>query len=184
MTGGELTHERRRARRPAHDPHGVPPARRRDAARGRRAATCRRSRSSWCRTTSTARSRRWTTRPGRASRATSPRSRSCSRRSRSGTVLIHEKMFENRLFFVDRLIAMGARVVLCDPHRALVTGRGAPLRRDDHLARHSRRHGADRGRALRRRPQRDHERAPGRPRLRAHRRALAARSALRSRGAS
>jgi UDP-N-acetylglucosamine 1-carboxyvinyltransferase len=39
-----------------------------------------------------------------------------------GTVLIHEKMFENRLFFVDRLISMGARVVLCDPHRALVTG--------------------------------------------------------------
>ena len=39
-----------------------------------------------------------------------------------GSVLIHEKMFENRLFFVDRLIAMGARVVLCDPHRALVTG--------------------------------------------------------------
>jgi UDP-N-acetylglucosamine 1-carboxyvinyltransferase len=39
-----------------------------------------------------------------------------------GTVLIHEKMFENRLFFVDRLIAMGARVVLCDPHRAVVTG--------------------------------------------------------------
>ncbi len=40
----------------------------------------------------------------------------------AGTVLIHEKMFENRLFFVDRLIAMGARVVLCDPHRAVVTG--------------------------------------------------------------
>ncbi len=39
-----------------------------------------------------------------------------------GTVLIHEKMFENRLFFVDRLIAMGARVVLCDPHRAIVIG--------------------------------------------------------------
>lgn len=39
-----------------------------------------------------------------------------------GTVLIHEKMFESRLFFVDRLIAMGARVVLCDPHRALVVG--------------------------------------------------------------
>jgi len=39
-----------------------------------------------------------------------------------GTVLIHEKMFENRLFFVDRLIAMGARVVICDPHRAIVTG--------------------------------------------------------------
>jgi UDP-N-acetylglucosamine 1-carboxyvinyltransferase len=39
-----------------------------------------------------------------------------------GTVLIHEKMFENRLFFVDRLISMGARVVVCDPHRAIVTG--------------------------------------------------------------
>jgi len=39
-----------------------------------------------------------------------------------GTVLIHEKMFENRLFFLDRLIPMGARVVLCDPHRAVVTG--------------------------------------------------------------
>lgn len=39
-----------------------------------------------------------------------------------GTVLIHEKMFENRLFFVDRLIAMGARAILCDPHRAVVAG--------------------------------------------------------------
>ncbi len=39
-----------------------------------------------------------------------------------GTVLIHEKMFENRLFFLDRLIPMGARIVLCDPHRAVVTG--------------------------------------------------------------
>ncbi len=39
-----------------------------------------------------------------------------------GTVLIHEKMFESRLFWVDRLIAMGARIVLCDPHRAVVVG--------------------------------------------------------------
>lgn len=39
-----------------------------------------------------------------------------------GTVLIHEKLFESRLFFVDRLISMGARVVLCDPHRAVVVG--------------------------------------------------------------
>jgi UDP-N-acetylglucosamine 1-carboxyvinyltransferase len=39
-----------------------------------------------------------------------------------GTVLIHEKLFESRLFFVDRVIAMGARVVLCDPHRAVVIG--------------------------------------------------------------
>jgi UDP-N-acetylglucosamine 1-carboxyvinyltransferase len=39
-----------------------------------------------------------------------------------GTVLIHEKMFESRLFFTDRLISMGARIVLCDPHRAVVMG--------------------------------------------------------------
>jgi UDP-N-acetylglucosamine 1-carboxyvinyltransferase len=39
-----------------------------------------------------------------------------------GTVLIFEKMFENRLFFVDKLVAMGARITLCDPHRAIVSG--------------------------------------------------------------
>ncbi len=39
-----------------------------------------------------------------------------------GAVLIHEKLFESRLYFVDRLIAMGARIVLCDPHRAVVVG--------------------------------------------------------------
>ncbi|MCL2067921.1 MAG: UDP-N-acetylglucosamine 1-carboxyvinyltransferase [Treponema sp.] len=39
-----------------------------------------------------------------------------------GTVLIHEKMYESRMFFVDKLIAMGARIVLCDPHRAVITG--------------------------------------------------------------
>ncbi|HEY54456.1 MAG TPA: UDP-N-acetylglucosamine 1-carboxyvinyltransferase [Caldilineae bacterium] len=39
-----------------------------------------------------------------------------------GTVLIHEKMFESRLFYVDKLITMGARVILCDPHRAVVVG--------------------------------------------------------------
>lgn len=39
-----------------------------------------------------------------------------------GTVLFHEKLFESRLFFVDRLISMGAKIVLCDPHRALVIG--------------------------------------------------------------
>ncbi len=47
-----------------------------------------------------------------------------------GTVLIHQKMFESRLFFVDRLIEMGAQIVLCDPHRAVVIGndRQSPLR--------------------------------------------------------
>jgi UDP-N-acetylglucosamine 1-carboxyvinyltransferase len=39
-----------------------------------------------------------------------------------GTILIFEKMFENRLFFVDKLVTMGARIILCDPHRAVVTG--------------------------------------------------------------
>jgi UDP-N-acetylglucosamine 1-carboxyvinyltransferase len=39
-----------------------------------------------------------------------------------GSVLIHQKMFESRLFFVDKLIEMGAQVILCDPHRAVVVG--------------------------------------------------------------
>ncbi len=39
-----------------------------------------------------------------------------------GTVLVHEKMFESRMFFVDKLIGMGAKIVLCDPHRAVVSG--------------------------------------------------------------
>lgn len=47
-----------------------------------------------------------------------------------GNVLIHQKMFESRLFFVDKIIDMGAQIVLCDPHRAVVMGlnRKAPLR--------------------------------------------------------
>ncbi|MBN2352991.1 MAG: UDP-N-acetylglucosamine 1-carboxyvinyltransferase [Spirochaetales bacterium] len=40
----------------------------------------------------------------------------------SGTILLHEKMFESRMFYVDKLIGMGARIVLCDPHRAVVSG--------------------------------------------------------------
>jgi len=52
-----------------------------------------------------------------------------------GTVLIHEKMFESRMFFVDKVIAMGGRIVLCDPHRAVVVGparlRGARLESPD-----------------------------------------------------
>jgi len=41
-----------------------------------------------------------------------------------GSVLIHQKMFESRLFFVDKLIDMGAQIILCDPHRATVIGQG------------------------------------------------------------
>jgi UDP-N-acetylglucosamine 1-carboxyvinyltransferase len=40
----------------------------------------------------------------------------------TGTVLVFEKMFESRLFFVDKLVSMGARIILCDPHRAVITG--------------------------------------------------------------
>ncbi len=39
-----------------------------------------------------------------------------------GTILIYEKMFESRMFFVDKLIGMGARIILCDPHRAVISG--------------------------------------------------------------
>jgi UDP-N-acetylglucosamine 1-carboxyvinyltransferase len=52
-----------------------------------------------------------------------------------GMVLMHEKMFESRMFFVDKLIGMGARIVLCDPHRAIVSGpsqlRGASVESPD-----------------------------------------------------
>jgi UDP-N-acetylglucosamine 1-carboxyvinyltransferase len=40
----------------------------------------------------------------------------------TGTVLIFEKMFESRLFFTDKLVSMGARIILCDPHRVVITG--------------------------------------------------------------
>ncbi len=45
-----------------------------------------------------------------------------------GTVLFHQKMFESRLFFVDKLIDMGAQIILCDPHRAVVVGHDHKLR--------------------------------------------------------
>jgi UDP-N-acetylglucosamine 1-carboxyvinyltransferase len=39
-----------------------------------------------------------------------------------GTLLVFEKMFENRLFFVDKLVSMGAKIIVCDPHRVVITG--------------------------------------------------------------
>lgn len=52
-----------------------------------------------------------------------------------GSVLIHEKMFESRMFFTDKLVAMGARIILCDPHRVVVVGpsqlRGARVESPD-----------------------------------------------------
>ena len=99
-----------------------------------------------------------------------------------GEVLIFEKMFENRLFFVDKLVAMGARITLCDPHRAIVSGPSrlhgervespdiragmamliAALAADGRLG--------------------DRQHPPDRPRLRADRRAPARRSAPRLNG--
>ena len=43
----------------------------------------------------------------------------------TGTVLVHEKMFESRMYFTDKLVGMGARIILCDPHRAVVVGPSA-----------------------------------------------------------
>ncbi len=52
-----------------------------------------------------------------------------------GVILMHEKMFESRMFFVDKLVAMGAKIVLCDPHRAIIAGpsrlRGATVESPD-----------------------------------------------------
>ena len=45
-----------------------------------------------------------------------------------GSVLVHQKMFESRLFFVDKLIDMRAQIILCDPHRAVVIGHDHNLR--------------------------------------------------------
>ncbi len=49
-------------------------------------------------------------------------------KAEGGCVLIHQKMFESRLFFVDKLIDMGAQIILCDPHRATVIGLGSRFR--------------------------------------------------------
>src|SRR6185437_2099878 len=67
-----------------------------------------------------------------------------------GSILVHEWMFENRLIFTDKLILMGADIVMCDPHRAIVTG---PRR-----LRGDRQHSPDRSRL------RAHRRAPARAR--------------------
>jgi len=52
-----------------------------------------------------------------------------------GTILIHEKMFESRMYFTDKLVGMGAQIILCDPHRAVVVGpaqlRGSVLESPD-----------------------------------------------------
>ena len=100
-----------------------------------------------------------------------------------GTILIFEKMFESRLFFVDKLVSMGARIILCDPHRAVVTGPGAARRPAHGEPRHPRRDGdADRRPVRRGAVSTIGNVAPDRQRLRADRRAAApARRAHRAR---
>ena len=82
-----------------------------------------------------------------------------------GLVLMFEKMFESRMFFVDKLIAMRAKIVLCDPHRALVAGpsrlRASRLENPDIRARHGHAAGGD----VRRRREHDQQRAADRARL-------------------
>ena len=92
-----------------------------------------------------------------------------------GMVLIHEKMFENRLFFVDKLVSMGARVIAL---RSAPRGRQRPepaSRRAHGEPGHPGRHGDAHRRAVRRGPLGDRQHPPDRPRLRAHRRAAARR---------
>ena len=99
-----------------------------------------------------------------------------------GTVLIFEKMFENRLFFVDKLVTMGARIILCDPHRAVVNGPDATVRRADGEPGHPRRDGdADRG-PLRGGALDDREHRPDRPRATNESTSACARSARASKG--
>jgi UDP-N-acetylglucosamine 1-carboxyvinyltransferase len=83
----------------------------------------------------------------------------------TGTVLIHEKLFESRLYFTDKLMGMGAQIVLCDPHRAVIIGPSKLYGSRMTSTRHSRRHGACHRRARRRRRIGNPEYCTGRPRL-------------------
>ena len=78
----------------------------------------------------------------RVPRRPARRSRSRSRRRRGATILIFEKMFENRLFFVDKLVSMGARIILVRPAPRRRDRPGAALRAAAVEPRHPRRHGA------------------------------------------
>ena len=90
-----------------------------------------------------------------------------------GSILVHEWMFENRLIFTDKLILMGADIVMCDPHRAIVTGPRTAARRARRVARHQGGDGDAAGGAVRGGQERDRQHPPDRPRVRADRRAPA-----------
>ena len=122
VTGGEMRIKDTVPGRPEDDPDGVRAARPEVAPRRRRPDRSRRSSGCACATTPAARSRRSTTGPWPAFPADLTSIALAVATQAEGVVLIHEKMFENRLVFVDKLIPMGARVVVCDPHRAIVHG--------------------------------------------------------------
>ena len=91
-----------------------------------------------------------------------------------GSVIIHEKMFENRLFFTDKLVNMGAEIIICDPAPGDRRRPAPAARRARRVAGHPRGHGDADRRAVRRGDHRDRQHPADRPRLRAHRRAPAA----------
>ena len=82
-----------------------------------------------------------------------------------GTVLIHEKMFESRLYFVDKLIGMGAKIILCDPHRAVIVGPATLHGSELEQPRHPGRDGAAHRRARRPGHQQHRQHRPDRPRV-------------------
>ena len=113
---------RRRARRPDDDPAPVPPPRPAVEDRGRRrarpaGAAARRSRSDLGDAIPKIEDGPWPAFPADLTSIALALATQAE-----GEILIFEKMFENRLFFVDKLVAMGARITLCDPHRAIVSG--------------------------------------------------------------
>ena len=83
----------------------------------------------------------------------------------TGTVLFHDWMYSGRMYFTDKLVSMGARIILCDPYRCLVQGPSPPAGRTARIARHSRRHGDAAGRPVRARPIRHPQHRPDRARL-------------------
>ena len=89
---------------------------------GRRPFASRRGRSCTSWTTSATRSRRSRAASGPRFPADLTSIAVVAATQARGTVLVFEKMFESRLFFVDKLVSMGARIILCDPHRVVVTG--------------------------------------------------------------
>ena len=115
-------HQGHRARRPAHDPPRVRAPRPALASSTATTCSCPAGRSSSCRPTSASTRARSRTARGRRFPADLTSIAVALATQAEGSILVHEWMFENRLIFTDKLILMGADIVMCDPHRAIVTG--------------------------------------------------------------